>query len=107
MNIGTIHTASMSTPAPGALATAQPAVDTDRLLVAGDSLMELAASMLIGYEKERQELTLERDRLKQDCANLLAACQNAIAFIEREAFGQRSEWTIAQLKAAIKGAETK
>lgn len=61
-----IHTSSMSTPAPGALATAQPAVD---------SPMELATSLLVDYEQERQKLTLERDRLKQDCANLREALE--------------------------------
>lgn len=55
-----------------ALTTAQPVVD---------SPMELATSLLVDYELERQQLTLERDRLKQDCANLLAACQQAQRFL--------------------------
>lgn len=126
-----IHTASMSTPCPGALAAAQPAADTDREAVKHTPTcdccgrtMELNGvrfccdeqSTLICHIDDyplyasAPDLLLERDRLKQDCANLREALEEVVRCWGRD----DDDWirgdmdaAIRQARDVIKEAETK
>lgn len=154
-----IHTSSMSTPAPGALAEAQPVADPDRDAVKhtpipwavdyggtpghikavikpgkhtptvarydiwfdGDQFREKWAESA-GYSRQQEKANADfiveavnsHDRLKQDCANLLAAlkqearnCYKCGGLVANFAGTKQDCPECANMLAAIKGAETK
>lgn len=96
-----------------ALATAQPAADTDQLCEGPDDYYDNLSQISEERDMYRRgvgsalqalvNLTKERDRLKQDCANLREACQSALELLDKQREEYNSMFTLLPRETVEEG----